>query len=185
MRRLLLATLIALPLAPARADEVANAMREALRAYEAGRLNAARTALEEAGQLLAQRSAALLGAALPEPLPGWTAEAPRATGTGVGLLGASQASRTYRDARGRTVEITILADNPLIGALGAVLTSPLVAGALGRLVRVGDQRALQTGEGEIQMLVDGRILVTLRGDAPAEAKLAYAQALDLGRLMRR
>lgn len=187
MRRILaILLLVALPVAPgARADEITDALREALRNYEAGQLGPARTALEEALQLLAQRSAASLGAALPEPLPGWTGEEPQSHAGGAGLLGGSQASRRYTNPQGQSVEVTFSIDNPLIAQLGTVLTNPMLAGALGRLIRIGDQRAVQTHDGEIQMLVDNRILVSIRGDAPAEARLAYARAIDFAKLTRR
>ena len=187
MRRTVTLFLIAmLAFTPAaRADDIADALREALRAYEAGRLPAARTALEEALQLLAQRGAATLAEALPGPLPGWTAEEAQSSAGGAGLFGGTQASRSYRNAQGQSVEITITTDNPIIAQLAMVLTNPMLAGAMGRLVRIGEQRAVQMNDGEIQMLVDNRVLVSLRGDAPAEAKLVYARAVDQARLTRR
>lgn len=56
---------------------------------------------------------------------------------------------------------------------------------MGKLVRIGSQRAIQTSDNEIRMLVDNRILVTIQGDAPAEAKLAYARAIGLAKLSSR
>ncbi len=177
------AVALALVSVPARADEITDAIAQAQRAYQGGRMQAAQTALQEALQLLAQRAAAGLAAALPEPLPGWTADAADFNVAGVpGLFGGSGASRTYRNAEGQSVEIQVMADNPMIAQLGAVLSNPMLAAAIGRLVRVGDQRAIQQSDGDIQMLVDGRILVQVQGDAAAEAKLAYARAIDAARL---
>ncbi|WP_198376498.1 hypothetical protein [Neoroseomonas rubea] len=172
-----------LAVAPARADEVSDAIAEAQRAYAAGRIPAAQTALQEALQLLAQRAAEGLAGALPAALPGWTAEEPQSTAAGVaGLFGGSTASRRYANAQGQSVEIQVMSDNPMIAQLGAVLANPMLAGAMGRLVRVGEQRAIQANDGNIQMLVDNRILVQVQGDAPAEAKLAYARAINIARL---
>ena len=168
---------------PARADEVSDAIGEAQRAYQGGRLHAAQTALQEALQLLQQRAAAGLAAALPEPLPGWTAEEATSSAAGVaGLFGGTAASRTYRDAQGRSVEIQVMSDNPMIAQLAAVLANPMLAGAMGRVVRIGEARAIQANDGDISMLVDNRILVQVQGDAPPEAKLAYARAINAGRL---
>lgn len=181
----LIAALVAAALAgtPARADDVADAISEAQRAYQGGRVREAQTALQEALQLLQQRAAAGLAGALPEALPGWTAEEATSNAVGVaGLFGGSTASRTYRNAQGQSVEIQVMSDNPMISQLAAILSNPMLAGAMGRLVRVGDQRAIQLNDGNIQMLVDNRILVQVQGDAPAEAKLAYARAINLGRL---
>jgi hypothetical protein len=169
--------------APARADDIANAITEAQRAYQANQFQAAQTALQEALQLLSQRAAAGLAAALPDALPGWTAEEATSNATGVaGLFGGSSASRTYRNAQGQSVEIQVMSDNPMIAQLGPILANPMLAGAMGRLVRIGEQRAIQGSDGNVQMLVDNRILVQVQGDAGAEAKLAYARAINVARL---
>jgi hypothetical protein len=169
--------------APARADDIASAISEAQRAYQGGQIQAAQTALQEALQLLSQRAAAGLAAALPDALPGWRAEEASSNAAGVaGLFGGSSASRSYRNAQGQMVEIQVMSDNPMIAQLGPILANPMLAGAMGRLVRIGEQRAIQGSDGNVQMLVDNRILVQVQGDAPAEAKLAYARAINVARL---
>ncbi|MBR0672564.1 hypothetical protein [Neoroseomonas soli] len=186
MRRsiLLAATLItAMAAAPARADDVSDAIAAAQRAYQGGKVQDAQTALQEALQLLAQRAAAALAAALPNALPGWTAEEATSNTSGMtGLFGGSTASRSYRNAQDQMVEIQVMSDNPLIAQLAAVMANPMLAGAMGRLVRIGEQRAIQSNDGNIQMLVDNRILVQVQGDAPPEAKMAYARAINVARL---
>lgn len=185
MRRSLLAAAILAMIAPqpARADDISDAIGAAQRAYQAGRLQETQTALQEAMQLLAQRAAEGLGAALPDALPGWTAEEVQTSAAGVaGVFGATTASRRYGNAQGQSVEIQVMSDNPMIAQLAAVMANPMLAGAMGRLVRVGEQRAIQAADGNLQMLVDNRILVQVQGDASAEAKLSYARAINLARL---
>lgn len=187
-RSLLLATALVAGLAvnaPARADEVTDAIAEAQRAYQAGQVQAAQTALQEALQLMAQKAAAALAGALPDALPGWTADEATSSAAGAGMFGGAQASRSFHNAQGQTVEIQVMSDNPLIAQLGPILANPMLAGAMGRLVRIGDQRAIQGNDGNIQMLVDNRILVQVQGDAPTEAKLAYARAINVARLSAR
>ncbi|MEO3473979.1 hypothetical protein AAFN86_19070 [Roseomonas sp. CAU 1739] len=186
-RSLLLAAVLttALAAAPARADDVSDAIAEAQRTYQAGQVQAAQTALQEALQLIAQRAAARLAAALPEALPGWTAEEATSNAGGAGMFGGATATRSFRNAQGQTVEIQVMSDNPLIAQLGPILANPMLAGAMGRLVRIGEQRAIQGNDGNVQMLVDNRILVQVNGDAPAEAKLAYARAINVARLIGR
>lgn len=184
-RTILLSTaLVALiAAAPARADDIANAITEAQRAYQGGQIQAAQTALQEALQLLSQRAAAGLAAALPDALPGWTAEEASSNAAGAaGLFGGATASRSYRNAQGQSIEIQVMSDNPMIAQLGPILANPMLAGAMGRLVRIGEQRAIQGNDGNVQMLVDNRILVQVQGDAAAEAKLAYARAINVARL---
>ena len=186
MRRPILLALIALPLllpAAARADDVTDAMKDATRAYEAGKFTAARTALSEAMQLLSQRTASSLSAALPAALPGWKAADAESNTAALGMLGGgSIASRRYSNDKGQYVEIQVTADSPIVSQLGMIMTNPIMAGAMGKLIRVGDQRAIQTSNNEIQMLIANRILVTVSGDAPDDAKLAYAKAIDVAKL---
>lgn len=184
-RALLLAATLLAAVPAAYADEISEAITEAGRAWQSGDAVAARTALEEAVQLLAQRAAAGLGQALPAPLPGWTAEEPE-TSAATGLFGgATQASRTYRNGQDQDVRIQVTSDNPIVAQLAMVYANPAMAGAMGKLVRIGSQRAIQTNDNEIQMLVDNRVLVSINGDAPMEAKLAYARAIDLTKLSSR
>ena len=186
MRRHILLTVATLPLLlplPARADDVADALAEATRSYQAGQVAAARTAMEEALQLLAQRTAAGLGSALPNALPGWQAEKAETQTAPLALMGGgSQASRRYKNATGQDVEIQVTADSPVLAQLGMVMANPAIAGAMGKLIRIGSQRAIQTNNDEIQMLVNNRILVMINGSATIEDKLAYAQAMDLTKL---
>ena len=63
-----------------------------------------------------------------------------------------------------------------------LLINPAIAGAMGKLIRVGDQRAIQTSEGAINMVVANKFLVTVEGSADAASKLAYAQAVDIAKL---
>jgi hypothetical protein len=184
-RTILFATLLGTALAggPARADDVADAIGTAQRAWQGGQVREARTALQEALQLLAQRAAADLAEALPDPLPGWTAQEARSNAAGAGgLLGGATASRSYRNAERRSVRIQVMTDNPMVTPLAALMANPMLAGAMGSLVRVGEHRAIQSSDGDVQMLVDNRILVTVQGNADAEAKLAYARAIDIDRL---
>jgi hypothetical protein len=70
----------------------------------------------------------------------------------------------------------------MIMQFGPMLNNPALAGAMGKLVRVGDQRAIQTSDGDIMMLVANKILVHVQGSAEAPAKLSYAQAVDVAKL---
>ncbi len=168
---------------PGRADDIRNALAEAQRAYQAGDLAATRDALAEAQQLLAQRAADSLSGALPAALPGWQAGEAERQAAAAGLFGGiSQASRTYRHGSGREVKIEIMADNPMIAQFAMALANPAMAGAMGRLIRIGSQRAIQQQDGQIMMLANNRFLIQISGDGTAEEKLAYARAIDLAKL---
>jgi hypothetical protein len=49
-------------------------------------------------------------------------------------------------------------------------------------VRIGSQRAIQTREGDVNMVVANKFLVTVNGSADAASKMAYAQAVDVAKL---
>jgi len=115
MRRLLhaltAAALLALPTGAALADDVEDALKAALEAYQAGDLAAAKVEVDYASQILAQMKAAGLGAFLPAPLEGWTrAEGQDQTQAMAAFGGGTSASATYERESDR-VEIQIMADN--------------------------------------------------------------------------
>jgi hypothetical protein len=169
-----------------RADEIGDAIKEATRAYQSGDMPATRTALEEALQFLAQRAADGLAKALPNALSGWTAEDAETNTSSMALLGGgTQASRRYENAAGQDVRIEITADSPMVAQLATLMTNPALAGSMGRLIRIGSHRAIQTSDNQIQMLVDNRVLVAVTGDAPVEAKLSYVRAIDMAKLTAR
>jgi hypothetical protein len=183
MRWLVLVLLLAAAPFAARADDIGRAIAEAQRAYAAGDLAATRDALAEATQLLAQRAAEGLAGALPAALPGWTAEPPEQQAAGAMLFGGgAHASRRYTHPSGRDVKIEIMADNPMLAQVAMMLANPAMAGAMGRIVRIGPQRAVQRPDGDVMMVVSNRFLVQVSGSGTPEEKLAHARAIDLAKL---
>lgn len=186
MRRTLLAAaflpLLLSQLSAARADEIGDAITEAGRLYGAGDLAGTRTALAEASQLLQQRAADGLVRALPEPPAGWTAEDAASQAAATVFGGMTQASRNYNNAAGQSVRVEIAADNPMIAQVAMILGNPQMAGAMGRLVRIGAHRGIQGQDGNITLLLKNRYLVQIGGDAPGEAKLTFARAVDVAKL---
>jgi len=96
--------------------------------------------------------------------------------------GGVQAERGYTNADGQQVRIQVMVDSPLVAQMAGLYAIPAMAAMMGKLVRIGGQQAVVNEQGEIQMLVDSRVLVTVTGDAPAEAKQKYAEAVDLAKL---
>ncbi len=96
--------------------------------------------------------------------------------------GASAASRAYSNEKGDSVEVSITGDSAMLMQFAPVLNNPAMAGSMGKLIRVGSQRAIQNQDGDIMMMVANKFLVNVQGSADAASKLAYAQAIDVGRL---
>lgn len=183
VRILLSAAFLAASLPAFAADDILDAIDAARKAYQAGDMANAKQSVDTASQLIAQKNAEAFSALLPAPLSGWKAEKAQATAVGAAMFGgASAASRTYTNAKGDTVEVSITGDSAMIMQFGPMLNNPALAGAMGKLVRVGDQRAIQTNDGDIMMLVANKILVHVQGSAEAPAKLSYAQAIDVAKL---
>jgi hypothetical protein len=166
----------------AAADEIGDAIADATKAYKAGELSGTKQALDLASQLVAQKIAEALIAALPKPLAGWKAGMPDTTAGGGFGIAVTQASNSYTNAKGESVEVTISSDSAFLGQLVAMLANPQLAALMGKTVTIGTQRAIQTKEGEVQMLVNNRFVIQVNGGGTADDKLNYAKAIDFAAL---
>jgi hypothetical protein len=165
------------------ADDILDAIDAARKAYQAGDMQNAKQSLDLASQLIGQKNAETFAALLPAPLPGWKADKAQANAVGMAMLGgASAASRNYTNDKGDNVEVSITGDSAAIMQLAPMLANPALAGAMGKLVKVGSQRAIQTNDGDVMMLVANKFMINVQGSADAAAKLAYAQAIDVAKL---
>jgi len=181
--RVIAATAIVLMAAPAfSADEVIEAIDQARQAYQGGDLAGAKQSLDLASQLIGQKNADAFGKLLPAPLAGWKAEEVQTTSVGAVGFGASTASRHYTNAKGDSVEVQINGDSAMVMQFATVLNNPAIAGAMGKLVRVGSQRAVQAQNGDIHLVINNKYLVMVSGSGSANDKMAYAQAVDVARL---
>jgi hypothetical protein len=163
------------------ADDISDAIDQARKAYQSGDLAGAKQSLDLASQLIGQKNAEGFAALLPQPLPGWKADKAQATATAF-LGGASAATRQYTNAKEETVEVSITGDSALVAQFGPMLANPAMAGAMGKLVKVGNQRGIQSPEGDIMMMINNKFLINVQGSADAAAKFSYAQAVDVTKL---
>ncbi|MCX7314107.1 MAG: hypothetical protein WCG92_07380 [Hyphomicrobiales bacterium] len=168
--------------APAFADDIIDAMDAARKAYQSGDLTNAKQSLDLASQLIGQKNAEVFATLLPNALPGWKADKASTQALGMAGFGASMASRTYQNAKGDSVEVQITGDSAMVAQIAAFFSNPALAGAMGKLVRVGSQRAIQDNDGNVKMVIANKFMVSVEGSADAAAKLAYAQAIDVAKL---
>jgi hypothetical protein len=164
------------------ADDILDSIEQARKSYQSGDLAGAKQALDLASQLIGQKNAEGFALLLPAALPGWTAEQVRTSAIGQIGFGASTASRSYANGKGDSVEVQITGDSAMIAQFATFLANPGIAGAMGKIVRVGSQRAIQTQDGDVHMVIANKFLITVNGSADASAKMAYAQAVDVGKL---
>ena len=175
--------LLALCSAPAgAADDVLDAIEQARKAYQSGDLANAKQSLDLASQLIGQKNAEAFAVLLPAPLNGWKAEKAQTSSVGAIGFGASAASRTYTNAKGDSVDVQITGDSAMVTQFATLLANPQIAGAMGKIVRVGNQRAIQNPDGDVQMVVASKYMVVVSGSADAAAKMSYAQAVDVAKL---
>ena len=183
IRWTLAAAMLAAAVLPVRAaDDILDAIDQGRKAYQAGDLGTAKQQIDLASQLIGQKNAENFAKLLPAALPGWTAEKAQTQAAGVALLGASSAARTYTNAKGDNVEVSITGDSAMIMQFGPMLANPALAAAMGKLIRVGSERGIQNQEGDVMLMVHNKFLINVRGSADAASKLAYANAIDLAKL---
>lgn len=173
---------IVLATMPAYADDITDAIEQARKAYSAGDMAGAKQSLDLASQLVGQKNAEGFGALLPAPLAGWKAEAVETSSLGQVGFGASTARRVYTNAKGDNVEVQITGDSAMIMQFATFLNNPGIAGTMGKIIKVGDQRAIQTREGDVHVVVANKFLVTVTGSADAASKLGYGQGVNYAKL---
>lgn len=164
---------------PARADDVEASIDAALQAYRAGDIKMAKEELDLAAQLLGQKRAEGLRAFLPEPLEGWEREEGEVDTQAMAAFGGGQMAQASYTSGEQDLEIQLMADNQMVTAMGAMFSSAALMGAMGEVRRIGGEQAVISPEGDLQAMVDGRIMVQISGSADAETKAAYFEAMDV------
>jgi hypothetical protein len=173
---------LALALAlPAAADEFTDTLESALEAYREGDISGAREDLDYAGKLLGALKSEALAKFLPAALPGWTRgeasadEAAAGAGFAGMLGGGASAAATYTKGA-ESLTITLVADSPVMSGIGAMISG--VAGlAGGKPMRI-ERTEFAEHEGDLQGMVDERVMVSVTGDASVEDKKAFLEAMD-------
>lgn len=177
MTRLALAFAACLAAAPAAADEVTDAISNALDAYQQGDVAYAMDELTFALQLLNEMKAGTLTGFLPAPLDGWTREVSDDMSTGLGMAGGGVgAEATYEKGSDRFT-IMLMADNPMVAAMAGMLgNAAMMTASGGRMVRVGREKFVQQDD-QLMALIGNRVLVQAEGD-DAEAMIAHLETID-------
>lgn len=163
----------------AHADEISETIEAALEAYEAGDAKLAKEELDYASQRLNQLKARGLTGFLPEALEGWERDEIGSQATGAAAFGGGLMAEAVYVKDNADVSLRLMADNPMVAAMGTALSNAAIMGSMGTVKRINRQKLVVTPDGEIQALIDGRVLVQIEGDAEVEDKLSYFEALDI------
>ncbi|MCW5205955.1 hypothetical protein VU08_03355 [Desulfobulbus sp. F5] len=174
------------PVQVANNDDIITTIEEAVRQYRANDFAGAISNLDYATQLIRQKKSERMKALLPEPLLGWQAKPALAKSLGTAVFGGgSTVSRDYFIGGGAIVSVEIISDSPVLQSIIMMLNNPLFAGASGGNIQtIKQQRAMlkyneQDHSGEINIVVAGRFIVTVKGRAVDQIVLfSYAEAVD-------
>lgn len=160
---------------PTLADEVSDTLSSALQAYEDGDIDYALEELDYAKQLLQEMSTQELTGFLPEPPEGWTREISDSGVTaGLSMLGGGAGATAEYTNGTDTVEITLIADSPMVTMFAGMLSNAAMLGM--KLRRVGREKFVED-DGELSGLIDNRILVQAEGAAP-EVMIPLLEEID-------
>lgn len=181
--------------ATAQADEIIDQIKEGLQLYEQGSYSEAVTALNFAVGQIQQKQAAGLKDVFPQPLSGWQAEESKGEFAPAAFMGGGiSASRHYYvENQDKSVDIEIVTDSPLLQSMMMLFTNPAFFASQpgAKLVKIQGQKAIQKfsqqdREGEINIVIGSRMLVSIKGQAidSTDDLLAYANAIDYNALQK-
>lgn len=166
------------------ADDVENAIKEALDAYKNKDIAAAQESLDYAGQLLRQQKGGMLEKYLPAPLDGWKAEDASSAAAGAGFLGGGvTAERVYKKGDKR-ITVSMVTDSPMLQGVMMMFGNPMFATSDGgKMQRINGQKAIvkmqpSDSHGEIRMVINNT-LVTVEGRADETELKAYAEKINV------
>lgn len=174
---------------PILADDVTDSISEALKQYNNGELADAVQSLDYASQLIRQKKGGQLEAYLPEPIPGWKAEAAKSQALGSAMFGGGVTAERSYVKDGSRVEVKIITDSPLMQAMMMMFSNPMMATADGgKLEKIGGEKAIvkysnDNKDGSISMVIANRFLITVEGtDVARQDLIAFAQGIDFKKL---
>jgi len=166
------------------ADDVTDSINEGLQYYKDGKHTDAAASLNYASQLIQQKKGGSIKSLLPAPLKGWKAQDARSETAGAAFGAGISVEREYNKGSS-SVTIQIVADSPMLQGLMMMFSNPMFAQSDGgKLQKISGQKAIIKYDtayknGEIQVIVANRFLVTIRGDDVSEENIIdYAKALD-------
>jgi hypothetical protein len=174
---------------PVLGDEVTDQLDAARKAYESGELRNAVDTLNFAIAKIQEQVTARLLQLLPEPLPGWQADAAQSESGGLAaMITGTNLSRRYYRPDGAEVNLSLMADSPLLPMLTMFLSSPFMmqADPGTKPYSLKGQRGIlkhspDSNDYEASLMVGNRILVQGKGSGVTDEKAVqqYLEALDL------
>lgn len=168
---------------PKKPDLFESGLRQVMEDYRKGDDAAVTEKLRILIKMMEEKGADKVGETLPETLEGWEGEPLKREDLGA-VGGGVSVSRAYGSGK-KEVVAKVIKDSPLVKGLIPLIANEDLLKLTGRKThRISGQTAVMEGERKLQLVVDGRILVELVGNAEADEKdlVALARKLDLAAL---
>lgn len=154
------------------ADEIEDAVSNAMKLYKEGRAGEAAAGLDAAAKAIREKQgSAAANSALPDTIGGW--KGGKMDNTSLAQIGGGNAvEREYRQGE-KKAKISIAANSELLGKAGELLSNPALAGLLGvKTTKIGDKTAVvEAKKGLLQMTVNDRVTVMVQGKKLTETDL--------------
>lgn len=187
MRLTSMMTAVALAMAPLPAladsheDEITATLQSAMEAYADGDIQYALDEIAYAQQLLQGLVAEGLQGYLPAPLDGWTMTIDEEAAQGMGFIGGGTIARGEYSGPGPSFTITLMADNPMVNSMGAMLGNAQMMAAMGPIVRINRQNFLNQ-DGDLSALIGNRILIQAE-NGDEDTMVQHLEQMDFREVM--
>ncbi|PWR24599.1 exosortase-associated EpsI family protein [Zavarzinia aquatilis] len=149
------------------ADEISDGLALSADLYAKGDLAGALKELGFATAAIQAKMNESYGSTFPEPPAGWTAD--EVDAQSMAIMGMGQnVSRTYTNANGNSVKLSLTADSPMLQSMGMIFANPMMAAQAGfQRIRVGREEAMlkddKSGQVQILLTVGSRLLLQAEG----------------------
>lgn len=171
------------------ADEITDSIDKAKALYNQGKHTEAVQELNYAIAQIQTKQSEGYSTALPEPLPGWKADAIENQSAGMGFLGGgiSVQRHYYKENGDESITISTVSDSPLLSSVVMMMGNPMFLGG-NKLVTIKEQKAIEEWDeegkyGQLQIVLENRMLITVEGSGVSKDDLyAYAEKVNFAAL---
>lgn len=167
----------------AAADEFTDTLDGAIEAYKSGDISAAQEDLDYAGKLLTSLKAAELAKFLPVAPAGWTRIDPTDDSEASAMMGmfggGTTASANYQRGS-EEMSLSLVANSPMVTGMAGMLSGITAMGG-GKPMRI-QRTEFALNDQDLQGVVDGKVMVSVGGNAAVEDKKALVESIDLSGL---
>ncbi|UTF59944.1 hypothetical protein [Gilvimarinus sp. DA14] len=166
------------------ADDITDAVDEAMSAYKEGELSEAVSQLDYAAGLIRQQKAEAIKAVFPKPLSGWQASEIDSEAAGGMMMGGGISAEREYSKGDAYITIDLVTDSPMLQSMMGMLNNPsLITMNGGKLIKIQGHKAIlndQEEDPEIILIVDSNAMFTLHASGASVDELkAYGEALNL------